>query len=215
MGISERKERELMQMKNRILDTAMRLFLDDGFENVTIRGIAKAIEYSPATIYLYYKDKNEILYALHSKGFDMLHEKQSKVLAIRDPWKRLREHGRIYLAFAIENPEYYDLMFIMRGPAEKIKEKEKWESGLRSFDLLKDNVRQCMDAGYIKKGSPDVAAFAFWSLTHGLASLVIRDRCIMFPEDKVDLMIEKARNYIMDNFVTGDNRQLHVGSCGD
>jgi hypothetical protein len=72
-----------------------------------------------------------------------------------------------------------------------------------------------MDAGYIKKGSPDVAAFAFWSLTHGLASLVIRDRCIMFPEDKVDLMIEKARNYIMDNFVTGENRQLHAGSGGD
>ena len=215
MGIPERKERELIQMKTRILDTAMRLFLDAGFENVTIRGISKAIEYSPATIYLYYKDKNEILYALHSKGFDMLHEMQSEVIAIRDPWERLREHGRIYLAFAIENPEYYDLMFIMRGPAEKIKEKEKWESGLRSFDLLKDNVKQCMDAGYIKTGSPDVAAFAFWSLTHGLASLVIRQRCIMFPEDKVDLIIEKARNYIMDNFITGENSQQHPGRKDD
>jgi AcrR family transcriptional regulator len=215
MGISERKERELLQMKTRILDTAMRLFLDEGFQNVTIRGIAKAIEYSPATLYLYYKDKDEILYALHSKGFDLLHQKQSEILAIRDPWKRLREHGRIYLSFAIENPEYYDLMFIMRGPAKKIKEKEKWESGLRSFDLLKANVKQCMDAGYLKKGSPEVAAFAFWSLTHGLASLVIRNRCIMFPADKVDLIVEQARNYIMANFTGGENRRPHVGFKGD
>ncbi|MGO9951895.1 MAG: TetR/AcrR family transcriptional regulator [Dissulfurispiraceae bacterium] len=204
MGIAERRERDAKQMKTRILDTAMKLFLENGFENVTIRRIAAKIEYSPATIYLYYKDKNDILYALHSNGFEMLHERQLKVVAMRNPWKRLREHGRLYLSFALENPEYYDLMFIMRGPAKKIKEKEKWESGLRSYNLLKENVRQCMDAGYLNKGNPDVASLAFWSLTHGLASLVIRKRCIMFPEDQIEHIIEQARNYIMDNFMESE-----------
>ena len=215
MGIAERREREARHMKTRILDTAMRLFLDEGFENVTIRRIAAKIEYSPATIYLYYKDKNDILYSLHSNGFEMLHKRQLKVLAVRNVWKRLREHGRLYLSFALENPEYYDLMFIMRGPAEKIKEKEKWESGLRSYNLLKENVKQCMASGYLKRGNPDVASLAFWSLTHGLASLVIRKRCIMFPEEQIDQIIEQARNYIMDNLVEKEDCRVQHKLSGD
>jgi AcrR family transcriptional regulator len=87
MGITERKERAAQQLRNSILETAMELFLDDGFENVTIRRIAEKIEYSPATVYLYYQDKNEILYALHAEGFDMLYEQQKKL----PPY---RTHGR-------------------------------------------------------------------------------------------------------------------------
>jgi len=198
MGITERKERAAQQLRSRILETAMELFLDEGFENVTIRRIAEKIEYSPATVYLYYQDKNEILYALHAQGFEMLYEQQKKLLTIKDPWQRLRRHGKIYVSFALKNPEYYDLMFIMRGPAAKMKEKKDWESGLRSYELLRENVKQCMEAGYLKKTHEDVATFAFWSLTHGIASLVIRDRCIMFPEEHLDQIIDGARTYLMD-----------------
>jgi AcrR family transcriptional regulator len=198
MGSAERKERAAQQLRKLILTTAMELFLEEGFENVTIRRIAGKIEYSPATVYLYYRDKNEILYSLHAQGFEMLYEQQKKLLAVRDPWERLRRHGKVYVSFALENPEYYDLMFIMRGPAAKMKEKKDWESGLRSYEFLKENVKQCMEAGYLKKSNEDVATFAFWSLTHGIASLVIRERCIMFPEEHLNEIIDGARNYLMD-----------------
>ncbi|MBI5233035.1 MAG: helix-turn-helix transcriptional regulator [Deltaproteobacteria bacterium] len=62
MGISERREKEKKEMRGLILETAMELFLDEGFENVSLRRRADKIEYSPATIYLYYKDKDEILF---------------------------------------------------------------------------------------------------------------------------------------------------------
>jgi AcrR family transcriptional regulator len=61
MGIKERKELEKQKMRKLILDNAMKLFLEKGFENITIRHIAEKIEYSPATIYLYFKDKDEIM----------------------------------------------------------------------------------------------------------------------------------------------------------
>lgn len=197
MGIAERKEKEKQEMRKRILDTAKRLFIVDGFDKVTIRGIAERIEYSPATIYLYFKDKNEILLALHAEGFDKFYQQQQTILSIRDPWKRLREHGRIYVSFALENPEYYDLMFIMRGPVRGLKAKKEWSAGMHSFEFLKENVKECMDAGYIQRTDLDISAFAIWSFTHGIASLVIRDRTGNFPEKLLPSIIEGALDFMM------------------
>jgi AcrR family transcriptional regulator len=61
MGIAERKEKQKTEIRKMILDASMKLFVEEGFENVTIRKIADLIEYSPTTVYLYFKDKNEIL----------------------------------------------------------------------------------------------------------------------------------------------------------
>jgi AcrR family transcriptional regulator len=199
MGIAERRAGDKQKMRGRILETAMKLFLKEGYERVTIRAIAQAIEYSPATIYLYFKDRNEILYALQTIGFEKLNEKQQEILSVKDPWKRLRRHGKIYIEFALNNAEYYDLMFIMRGPVKKMKEKKKWEAGMRSYDILRQNVKSCMDAGYLAKADPEVATFAFWSLTHGIASLIIRERTIMFPEEHLNAIIEGAFDFIMEN----------------
>ncbi len=201
MGIKERRETEKKVMQGLILKTAMKLFVDKGFDNISIRRIAGKIEYSPATIYLYYKDKNEILYALHDMGFEKLYERQQAMLSIKDPWKRLREHGKVYILFAIENPEFYDLMFIMRAPVAKIKEKKKWERGLRSYDFLKENVKQCIEDGYLPKTDLDVVTFAFWSLTHGIVSLMIRERCIMFPEEHLPVIAEGALDFILNGIM--------------
>jgi AcrR family transcriptional regulator len=64
MGISERKDREKQEMIELILDEAMKLIIAEGYDNITMRKIADKIEYSPTTIYLYFKDKSEILYSL-------------------------------------------------------------------------------------------------------------------------------------------------------
>ena len=69
MGVTERKERHKEDLKKDILTAAKELFTEKGFEATSIRAIAEKIEYSPATIYLYYKDKNEIVHALHQDGF--------------------------------------------------------------------------------------------------------------------------------------------------
>ena len=198
MGIADRRESDKQKMRDRILETAMKLFLKEGFERVTLRSIAQAIEYSPATIYLYFKDKNEILFALQTIGFEKLIKEQAAVLSVKDPWKRLRKHGKVYTAFALKNPEYYDLMFIMRGPAKKMKEKN-WEAGRRSYGLLRENVKECMDTGYLRKANLDVATFAFWSLTHGVASLIIRERGIMYPPERLHDILEGALDFVMES----------------
>ncbi|VVB92985.1 HTH-type transcriptional regulator BetI [uncultured archaeon] len=197
MGIKERKELEKQEMRRLILDTAMKLFLEKGLENVTIRHIAEKIEYSPATIYLYFKDKDDIIYTLHREGFEQLYKLQQTTLSIRDPLERLRKQGEVYVSFAMENPEYYDLMFIMRGPVKKIKEMKEWDIGFRSFEFLRQNIKECMEAGLFPEANIDIATFSLWSYAHGIVSLIIRDRCTMFPEDKIRNIVDEALDFML------------------
>ena len=74
MGIAERKEKQKLEIRKLILDASIKLFMDEGFENVTIRKIADLIEYSPTTVYLYFKDKDEIFEGLHDMGFQKMQE---------------------------------------------------------------------------------------------------------------------------------------------
>lgn len=198
MGIKERKELEKSEMRGLILKTAMNLFLDKGFENITIRNIAEKIEYSPATIYLYFKNKDEILYTLRSEGFEKLYEHQKSSLKLNDPIERLHKHGEAYIQFALENPEYYDLMFMMKGPVKRIQEINDCDIGLKSYELLKTNVKECMEAGLFPRTNIDVAAFSLWSYVHGIASLIIRGRGIMFPEERINYIVEGALNFMLE-----------------
>jgi AcrR family transcriptional regulator len=196
MGIKQRKEQEKSEMRGLILKTAMNLFLDKGFENITIRNIAEKIEYSPATIYLYFKNKDEILFVLRRVGFEKLYEHQRSSLKLDDPLKRLHKHGAAYIQFALENPEYYDLMFMMRGPVE-MHEINDCDIGLASYELLKTNVEECIEAGLFLRTDIDVAAFSLWSYVHGIASLIIRGRGIMFPEERINYIVEEALNFML------------------
>jgi len=198
MGIKDRKERQKQEIKRLILDTARKLFLEEGFEKVTIRHIAERIEYSPATIYLHFKDKDEILFELHTEGFNKLYQRQQQVMKIKDPLKRLQKHAEAYLQFAMENKEYYDLMFIMRGPVRCIKDVHHWEIGMRSYDLVKLNVKDCMDAGLIPGNGLETAAFSLWALLHGIASLIIRERCVMFPDEVIPSVVKGAAAYVLN-----------------
>src|SRR5580704_17673631 len=112
MGIPERKEKQKLEIKKQILEASMKLFVEEGFEHVTIRKIADLIEYSPTTVYLYFKDKDEILFQLHDMGFMKMREMNENLAGIENPLLRLHKMGENYIQFGLQNPEFYDLMFI-------------------------------------------------------------------------------------------------------
>jgi len=105
MGISDRKEREKEELREKILAAAKMLFLEKGIEKTSIRNIADQIEYSPGIIYHYFRDKNEIFHALHQSGFNQLMNKMSVLTSVRDPLERLKAMGSIYITFAMEKPD--------------------------------------------------------------------------------------------------------------
>ncbi len=194
MGIAERKEREKEEKKKLIIDTATQLFIEQGFDKTSMRNIAEAIEYSPATIYLYFKDKSELFNAIHVQGFQMFFEYLRKVMVINDPMDRMDMLGRQYITFAVENPGYYDLMFIMREPMNAEKNEDAWSQGVTSHSVLTDTVAECIRQGYFKGQSAEVISFMIWSQVHGICSMLIRDRMKFYPEEgREELMFEAKR----------------------
>ena len=71
------KKRDQKDVRALVLNTALRLFLKFGYRKVTMRKIAEEIGYTPGTIYLYFKNKAEILYELHNEGFKRLQERRT------------------------------------------------------------------------------------------------------------------------------------------
>ena len=194
MGITERKDREKQEMIDLILDEAMKLIIAEGYDNITMRKIADKIEYSPTTIYLYFKDKSEILYSLLNMSFDKFYQAQLKVQDIQDSKERLLAHGLAYVKFATDNPHYYDLMFILKEPTENMKCPEDWTTSTRTYDLLKTNIKQCMEDGYLEEADLEVVAFTMWSLVHGIASLMIK-RGFMIPEPFREYLIYNSLQF--------------------
>jgi AcrR family transcriptional regulator len=189
MGVKERKERQKTEMREAILSAALKLFSDEGYENVTMRKIADKIEYSVGTIYLYYKDRDEIFFELHNRGFAEFYQKQLSVQHIKDPIERLFAHGMAYIEFAMENPEYYDVMFISRTSAKTLHQFEHWMEGERTYGLLKLNIKQAIEAGHFLGADLEVAAFSLWSFVHGISSLFVRDRMMMIPAEAIKPLV--------------------------
>jgi AcrR family transcriptional regulator len=204
MGILERKEREREEMRRLIVDGARHLFVENGYEKVSIRHIAEAIEYSPATIYLYFKDKNEILYAVHSQAFSKMMEEFQPIFLIDDPFERLIEMGRRYIQFAVDNPELFDIMFIVTAPMDALECRDDiWAEGRTAFNMLVHVVQDCMDAGVFNVENAEVAAMMVWSGIHGYTALFLRKRMMMFTEEHRKFLMDEAFNLFMQTLKKG------------
>lgn len=199
MTIAKRKERQKEELKGKILQAAKELFMERGIEATSIRTIAERIEYSPTTIYLYFKDKDDVFRALHHEGFILLNRYFRPLENVSDPFERLKAVARAYINFAIENGEFYDLMFIIRSPLDSItKSEEDWVEGKRSFGFLINTMSACIEKGYFKGMDPELLAFTCWSMVHGVCSLEIRNRCSVISEMNQNDLAHKAVNIFIE-----------------
>lgn len=176
MGRKEKDKQQVEDIRQMILEAAKQLFLKDGFEATSIRKIAAEIKLSPTTIYLYYKDKGDIAYTLHKEGFKILGQQFAVLQHVESGFERLKAMGKIYLNFALQNTDFYQLMFIMKEPMDFIAEKDfcEWEEGEYAFASLQKTVMDCKTEGYFKGLSENNVALNVWALVHGLCSLKLQ-----------------------------------------
>src|SRR5690349_17454673 len=104
MGMKERREREKELVRGKILDAARALFVEVGYDAVTMRKIAAAIEYSPTAIYLHFRDKKSVMQALCDADFLRLAKRFRTIARVVDPIERLRAAGLAYAEFALRHP---------------------------------------------------------------------------------------------------------------
>ena len=211
MGIKERKERHKEDLKARILEAAKKLFVTNGYDATSIRKIAAEIEFSPTTIYLYYKDKNDIAYALHQEGFQLLAKRFAVVNSVEQPFERLKAMGKAYIQFAIDHPDFYELMFIMKEPMQYLQAhhpEEEWPEGERVFDALVQTVAACQEDGYFTDVAIPEMAMLSWSTVHGLCSLHITSHFKRVAEKCINETDDLDTDVLLDTIFTTYMRLL-------
>lgn len=179
-------------MRRRILDAAKTLFVREGFENVSMRRIASAIEYSPAALYRYFPSKRDMLTVLREEGFQRFVTAQRALRdTCPDPLERLRVGGRDYIRFAIAEPEYFHLMF-RTGCREVDMGGERALMSRESFELFRGTVEACVESGRFGGVSVWAAVLNLWSVIHGMADLVTTGRVAALTAcDDLDQLLDE------------------------
>ena len=183
MVSASRRAREKENLRRAILDAARELFVTEEFKAVSMRRIAEKIEYSPTAIYLYFKDKEEILFHLVEEGFALLSERM-EALDIADPVERLRQVGYVYIDFALTQPHYYQIMFQLGDRMLCADYEDQKVTGHRAFDFICRCVAEAVEQGRFKPVAHEaVMAHAIWAMVHGAVSLTLAGRLKMLPEE--------------------------------
>jgi AcrR family transcriptional regulator len=190
MGTVERREREREEVRRKILDAARDLFASEGYDKVTMRRIAEAIEYSPTTIYNHFEDKDDLVRALCEEDFARLFAALSPALAsAADPLEAIRQLGRAYCAFGLGYPNHYRFMFMTPDKAD---EPDETSPGRQSFGLLLQAVSAAMDAGALRREDPELVAQVLWSSIHGAVALLITLKPQHWPTAASPRLVEET-----------------------
>lgn len=178
MGVKERQEREKLETRGRILEAARELFMEKGYEGVSMRQIANKIEYTPTTIYGHFHDKEELFLEICHEDFAKLAASFVKAAKINDPIERLRRIGQIYIEFGLENPNHYRTMFMDPHPPvseEMTRLMGRGNPEEDAYELLRATINEAMQAGAFRDDLKDVDLIAqtVWAGVHGVISLQI------------------------------------------
>ena len=152
MGVKERKARQKKFLRQEILEAASELFVKEGYENVSMRRIAEKIEYSPTTIYIYFKDKAELFQALvdhaHDERFRLMQEAASRGQTIAE---KLEEVVTTIFEFSLRNRELMRLAFATAFAAEGEAPGHTHckEKGRRNFEFLRSLIEEGQVSGQL------------------------------------------------------------------
>jgi AcrR family transcriptional regulator len=177
MGPKERRTREREQTRSRILDAAREMFVEDGVEAVTMREIAKRIEYTPTAIYHHFRDKQALIEELCRVDFHGLGEAFQKLGRIEDPGERLRRIGLAYVDFALAYPSHYRFMFMTVKPPVSASALgiSEGDPDSHAYGMLRSTVADGIAAGRFRPEFTDADELAqiLWAAVHGIVSLHI------------------------------------------
>ncbi len=177
MSISERRERDRLKIRNKILDAARELFATEGYDAVTMRSIAGVIEYSATTIYLHFKDKDALIRELCRVDSMALTQAVQSVATEPEPLERLRKIGMAYVAFGITHPNHYRLMFMSNrhSEVEELAEMGHGNPETDGYLLLLNTLSEAIARQLLlpELADANLLAQAFWAGVHGVTALHI------------------------------------------
>ena len=166
---------DISGFREKLCETATRLFVERGPENFNMRLLASEMGVSAMTPYRYFRDKNEILSLIRARAFSRLADQLEQALAgAGSVPERSAAVARAYVRFALEEQTCYRLIFDFTNPGGEAAP-ELAEAEARARAAMTDHVRLMIDHGYYK-GDPDLIGHVFWASLHGLLVLHLADK---------------------------------------
>ncbi len=179
---SARDEKIVEEIRQGILDSALQIIVSEGFNFFTMRRLATAIKMTASNIYNYFSNKDEIYINIVIRGFRMLHAiTEEAYLSSDDPFERIRKIAKAYVAFGIEHPEYYEIMFVSSTPKyhdyigtsfETLSEIE-YKISMEILALVESAGSEFYDLNKsgITRENAERKLVQLWSMLHGMVCL--------------------------------------------
>ena len=178
MDVTARRGAESEQA---IMDAARHILAHQGPDALSMRSVADRVGMSATAIYRYFDNKDALVARVVQSGFTRFGE-YLREAAERYPsgsLDRLAALGEAYIRFALENQEYFKLLFSLQHPHLHSIE-ELPDSG--GHGLLRSAVEEAMASGEMRQANPDLVAMYLWSVAHGLLTLSLTCRLDDCPE---------------------------------
>jgi AcrR family transcriptional regulator len=161
-------------LREKILQEAVDIVQKHGVEGITMRSLAERLGYSPATIYLYFRNKRELLQDLAIEGFDRLAEAVEPYLRSAESADAILRGAMRYIDFGLANPEIYHLMF--QDTSVRAFHPDDLLHRSRVWNLFRDAHARGIAAGALRQGDPEAFTMVGWSLLHGFVQLALAGR---------------------------------------
>lgn len=198
MGIKERRKREKEHRRREILKAAKTLFFEQGFFGTSMNEIAKAAELSKGTLYLYFKNKEELYISLQIEGMEILNTAFTEAVENKTGWEeKLRAIGWAYYQFSRDHQQFFHINFqfqhgeITRSTSDDLFEK-CFEAVVGNLNFLSLPLEDGMVAGQIKKDDPMAVAVVLWGSLTGIILLHEGKDHRKFMPGSLNDLIEKS-----------------------
>jgi TetR/AcrR family transcriptional regulator len=178
--IAERRIEEKERRRGEILDAAEALYAKEGWDLVTVDQVARGARLSRALVYVYFKDKEDILFAIGERAMSLLRDRFIAAFASQKLGvEKVEAIGRSYMTYSFEFPHYFDFCAKFHARAGS-PEPGSHDLGCRaSGDQAIGVVVRAIECGIAdgsirpSVGDPMMLALTLWSFTHGLIQLAM------------------------------------------
>lgn len=182
MGITERRQLEIENLKKKIIAAANEILIEEGYEKLSIRKIASRIEYSPGNIYHYFKDKSEIISYIVASGYKNILKEVSKIkIDYENPAKTITDGLRAYINYMLRNPEQFKVI-LMNSIDEVQAQVNILEKGIskqrESIANLTKFIELGIESGNFREMDAELTAQNIWADTYGLIGRLIIEESI-------------------------------------
>ncbi len=190
-----------MSLREDILHVSRTLLIKNGFSKMSMRKIAKEVDVSATSIYLHFKNKDELLLALIETSIAQLTEALKKELNPGDdPISKLEKMADGFIDFALNSPQEYEIIYMVR-PEEMPKfPKEKFNQVRKIYEMLAAIIQEGKTQGVLDVEDSLLSAYTVWAQLHGVASVVISKR--LDTRIPTDTFVKQAVDHIIQGFIS-------------